>query len=485
MQKKFFINLVLIVVLNLLIKPFYILGIDAEIQNKVGSADYGIYFSLLNFSFLLNILLDVGINNFNTREISQAPNLIQKHFGQLFFIRLFLFLVYFFFTIGSGLVIGYSNFQLKLLVVLVFNQFLVAFIQFFRSNFTGLHLFKTDAIISILDRSILIIICSVLLWSKLFNLNFQIEHFVYAQTFAYGLTLLISFILLYKNIKGVKLKFDKKYSYTLLKNSMPYALLILFMMLYTRIDSVMLERFLPKGEVFSGSYAKGYRFLEALSMFSLLFAGLLLPLFSKLIKEKKNINELLEFSFSILIPIAFIISINAFFFKENIMNWRYVELEIDTIKTFGVLILTFIPISLSYIFGTLLTANGSMKILNYSSFFGLVINIILNLVLIQDYKEYGTSIATIITQSITVLAQIIITFKIFKVSVKMKAILRFGLLFTLIFLLGFLSKKISTEYQYWALFFSLSIVLSFILLFILKIISFKQLYGFVKKTESI
>lgn len=91
MQKKFLSNLFLLVVLNLLIKPFFILGIDAEVQNRVGEIEYGNYFALLNFSFLLNILLDLGITNYNTRNIAQHPQLIEKHFSKIFWLRMVLF----------------------------------------------------------------------------------------------------------------------------------------------------------------------------------------------------------------------------------------------------------------------------------------------------------------------------------------------------------------------------------------------------------
>ena len=69
MKNKFFSNLVLILFLNMVIKPLYILGIDAEIlkiteYNNPGA--YGTYFSLLNLTFIFNIILDLGINNFNT-----------------------------------------------------------------------------------------------------------------------------------------------------------------------------------------------------------------------------------------------------------------------------------------------------------------------------------------------------------------------------------------------------------------------------------
>ena len=73
MQKKFFSNLIWLIFFNLLIKPYAIFGIDAEVQNRVGTETYGMYFTLLNFTLLFNILLDVGITNYNTRYVAQYP----------------------------------------------------------------------------------------------------------------------------------------------------------------------------------------------------------------------------------------------------------------------------------------------------------------------------------------------------------------------------------------------------------------------------
>ena len=43
MQRTFLTNLALLLVLNLLVKPFYILGIDAGVQDAVGAEGYGAY----------------------------------------------------------------------------------------------------------------------------------------------------------------------------------------------------------------------------------------------------------------------------------------------------------------------------------------------------------------------------------------------------------------------------------------------------------
>ena len=417
MQKTFLSNLILIVLLNLLVKPFYILGIDAEVQNRVGAEIYGNYFALLNFSFLLNILLDFGITNFNNRNIAQNPQLIQKHFGKLLGIRISLFLIYVIATLGFGFFVGYTTDQIYLLSVLVFNQFLVATIQYARSNFAGLHLFKIDAFISVLDRILLIIICSILLWSPFTSQPFKIEWFIYAQTITYLLSAFISIIILKFKINHIKIQFNKTFSFAIIKQSFPYALLILLMMFYNRIDSVMLERLLPDGSTQAGIYAQGFRFLDAVNMFALLFAGLLLPIFARLIKQKESIVPLLELGINTLIPISLVIGITSFFYKDFIIDLRYNEHLTEASQSFGFLILSFIPVSVTYIFGTLLTANGSLKQLNFMAVGGLILNIVLNLILIPKFKAEGAAIATLVTQLITAKIQVILVLKIFKLKI--------------------------------------------------------------------
>ena len=54
-----------------------------KIQNIVGSQEYGLLFSLYNLSIIFNILLDLGINNFNNRHISQNPQSVKEFFPNI------------------------------------------------------------------------------------------------------------------------------------------------------------------------------------------------------------------------------------------------------------------------------------------------------------------------------------------------------------------------------------------------------------------
>ena len=109
MQRTFLTNLALVLVLNLLVKPFYILGIDAGVQKAVGAEVYGGYAALLSLSFLLNIVLDLGLTNYNTRHIAQHTPLMAKYLGGMAAMRGGLMLAYALLTVGSGIALGFSG----------------------------------------------------------------------------------------------------------------------------------------------------------------------------------------------------------------------------------------------------------------------------------------------------------------------------------------------------------------------------------------
>jgi len=477
MQKKFLSSLLLIIVLNLLIKPLAIFGIDASVQNQVGTSAYGLYFSLLNLSFLFNILLDVGINNYTTKNIAQYPHLVGRYWGKIMSFRLILFFLYASLTLIMALVFGYDSNQLMLLSVLVFNQLLVTLISFVRSHFGGLHLFKTDAIISVLDRLLLILICGTVLFANVTERDFQIEWFIWMQTVAYGLTAITAFALLIHKTGIPKFQLNKAFSFAILRKSYPYALLILLMMIYTRTDSVMLERIHPNGAYEAGVYAQGFRLLDALFMFGMIFANLLLPIFARLLKNKsKDLESLLNQSRNLLMGGAILIGFVCHAHATDILSLIYKNNVTESVPSFQLLMWCFIAMSISLIYGTLLTAGGNLKFLNKISLVGVLANIGVNIYLIPMYGAMGAALATIITQSLTAFAQLIYAHWLLKINFPSKTIIHlFAFIAWMLLMILFIP---SVNYLL-----IIQIVGGFILLFVHRFIDFKSIFAILKKEE--
>ena len=385
LKRKFVTNLALLLSLNILIKPFYIFGIVRTVQNTVGEESFGFYYPLIKFAIILQILLDFGIENFNRREIARHNQLLRKYLSNFIALKLILGLIYFGVCIVVGYLLDYSFTHFKLLIVILFNQFIACFILYLRSNLGGLHLFKIDSFISILDKTLMIIICGILLIVEYTYQNFRIEWFVYSQTLAYSITIIITLMIVLAKAEFFKLRFDRVYYISLIKQSFPYALLILLMALYTHVDPIILERLLPNGNEQAGIFAHSSTILEAFSQYGYLFALLLLPIFSKMIKQKESIVQLTQLSFLLIIVPAIIVSISCAIYRKEIIDILYKQHLESSFKVFGILIFSFIGMCTTYIFGTLLTANGNLKALNIMASFGVVINITLNLLLIPKY----------------------------------------------------------------------------------------------------
>ncbi len=446
----------------------------------VGAEEYGLYFSLLSLSILLNIILDAGLTNFNNRSIAQNNELLPDHLAKIVPLKFILSIAYAIIVLGMGLLLGYSSRQFNILWVLIINQFLLSFILYLRSNISGLHLFRTDSFLSILDRFFVIIICSVLLWTNLFEYEFKIEWFVYSQTIAYILASAIIFTIVILRAGKIKFRLSFHNSMGILKKSYPFAILILLMSFFNRFDSVFLERMLEDGKIQAGIYAQSFRILDAANMYSVLIAGMLLPIFSKMLKEKQPVSEMVQLSFSIVIIPALSLSVISYFYHEDIIGMLYNEHITYSAQVFAILINGFIFISTSYIFGSLLTANGSLKQLNYIALTTVILNLTLNFILVPKHKALGSAIAAVISQMFFAFAQVSASVIILKLKVKFSYPIRLIIFIILLFGSGFfIHAKISN----WIFGLSLIITVAILLSWILKIISPRNLLQIIKQDD--
>lgn len=413
MRRKFAGNLLLLIFANVLVKPFWIFGIDRVVQNRAAPGEYGTYLALMNFSFLFGILLDFGLNNFNNRAIARHPSRLATYFPNLMVVKVSLSLIYFAVAFLGAVLTGYSGLQIKMLLALALNQVLLSYILYLRSNLTALHLFRIDSFISILDRLLAIIFCGALLYLPAFaTAHFDIHYFIFSQTAALGITAVIAFIFLRGRESFQYELWRWRYIRSILTRSAPFAMLGLLMTIYYRIDAIMLERMYSAVE--TDIYAKPYRLLDAVNQFGYLFGVPLLPLFANMIRKREDIGELLRFSAVLMFVFSTSVAILCGFYAEEIMHLLYTGSDAYVAGIFRLLMISFIPISSVYIFGTLLTARGSLSILNMIAVGGIIVNVALNLALIPPYGAMGTTVATLATQVVVAVLHIWVVMVLFK-----------------------------------------------------------------------
>ena len=405
MNREFLVNIIFLLGINLLIKPIYLFGIYRNVQNILPEGAYGLYAQILSLTYLFQILADFGIQNYNNRQIAQHRQLLSKYFPTLISLKVLLALVFALATFTAGFMLDYWQTSPLVLGILILNQILLSFLLFLRSNVSGLGKYRWDSFLSILDKLIMIVLLGSILWLGVGRSAFRLEWFVWAQTLSFLAGILAALLLLRDHLPRFKWQFKWRVLLVIFRQTYPYALVVLLMTLYTRIDMIMIGQMLENGDQEADHYAAAYRLLDAANMFGYLFATLLLPMFARQLKLRAAVHDLVKMGIQFIWAGAIPLALWTVVFAPEIMQALYPDKAADP-QILVWLMLSFLAISGSYIYGTLLTANGDLMAMNRIFLIGIATNVSLNFWLIPIYQAEGAAIATFATQSFVFLAQV-------------------------------------------------------------------------------
>ncbi len=440
MLKRYFLsNLLVMILLNVLVKPVWIFLIDRNVQLTVGHQEYGLYTALLSLTVIFNILLDFGVTNFNNRSIANDSSLMHLSLPNMIAAKGLFSLIYFFIIFLVAWFFQYSGDALYILFLLGGVQFLNSFLQFLRSNVSANHDFKIDGLLSVLDKFVMIGVCGFLLLNQDYKNRFVIEWYLYAQLGAYFLSIIVSVIIIVKRYATIDFQhFSWKEMKSFCIRSIPYALLILLMGVYMRCDSLLLERI--DGPEINSIYAEAYRILDALNMIGFLLAGILLPMFTRLIARQMPVHEIVRTSANIIIALSLCILAHSMLYRQDIMFLLDKHAASDLPLIYLFVISAFPAFCAIYIYSTLLTANGDIFLLIRIALTACVISISLNLLLIPHLHAVGTSIAALVVLTTVASCCIYFSIKRFGLQVDLRWIGKFVLLFGALFLLNMVCK---------------------------------------------
>lgn len=404
MRRKFLINILFLLTVSILVKAFWVLGIDRTVQNVVGETAYGSYFSLFSFSVLFTLLLDMGLSGFNNRAVSADPTRVRLYFGNVLLLRLLLTVAYFTVTLLVAFAFGYDQRQITLLLILMFNQVMASMILWLRSNISGMQFLFLDSLLSVADRLVMIIICSLLLWGGFAGGEFRIEWFIWAQTAAYFIVMCTALVIVVRRGRVSGLKPDAAVLRSIIVTGLPYALVVFSMTLYWRIDAVMIERLLPDGATETGNYAQAFRLFDAISMIPVMFGGLLLPIMTRGLASGESIRPLAAMAGRMLMVPLGIGAVTLATIPEEILDLLYASPADSAVDAFRLLMLALVPAGAIYIYSTMLTAAGRLKLLGVITASGMIVNIVLNWILIPALGPAGAATTALVTQTLVAAA---------------------------------------------------------------------------------
>lgn len=400
----------------------YLFLIEVNVQNTLGPTDYGLFLALFNFSYLFQFINDPGIHVYNITQVKGNVKQLQYFLPRIIGSKIILGLIFILIVYLSAIVIGYELSNIGwLLIIIAGNHILSTFFLYLRSNLSIIGRYRQDSILSIIDKLLMILLIGVMLLQ--YGDELELFHFVIGQSVSYIVAIFITLLVMRNNISFSSPQFSFTFIKDLLRRSMPYALVLLLMASYNKMDGVMLERLLPDGSYQAGIYATSLRYMEASNMVAYLFAALLLPMFSNKNTTHHNIIGLCDTGLKMMsVLVITICSVGISFHEELMSIYKVYEDQYRVLLTYH--LISFGCIGISYIYGTLLMAKRKIKKLNFLFLFGVALNFGLNLYLIPKQMAAGSALATLITQLAVMIGQVYLAFSIFNLQIKWSFIIK-------------------------------------------------------------
>ena len=419
MRKKFSVNLLFLLAVNLLIKPLYIFGVEVPIQNTVGAHDYGLFFSIFNFTLLFQIILELGLTNLIRRDISEHRNLARKYLKYLFSLKIILLPAYIITVLIIAALVGYDQQRYLILGYCLLIQAGLSFLLFIRAMLAGYGAYKSDSLLSVADKLILLVICGLLLYVA-DRADFTLYTFLNSYVMSIAVALLLGLILMGMNNMRLSLSLKPVYLRLFIRKALPYAIITFLMAAYSRLDSIYLERMLPDGAYQAGIYAAGFRLLDAYLMFALLFANLGLPMLASLGRNNADKIKLFTFILNLLMPLTLIGALAGWIFRKELTVFFYHHSEPLWYNTVGILLLAMIPIGWSMITGMAVLTTGKLKQLNILFIIGIILNVVINFILIPRYFAAGAALSSLVVNIFIAIFQYLLFFRLLGLAPDLK-----------------------------------------------------------------
>ena len=379
---RFFGSLSLTVLLNALVKPGWVV-LENVVQNRLGHAAFGLVAALTSLAILVGALLDLGLTQSGTRRTATEPEFFAEHFPTMHTLRGLLNGVALVLLLGAGWLLGYRGAQLALLAGLGGALLLAQYAQFLRGLFQGRQHFRTDAGLSVLEK--ILLLASVLALVAVPG-ALTLRSYVGARLGAAVFVVVLLYGLLRRFFGPVRARWNARSARGLLRQSLPFALIMVLYGLNERVDMLMLERLAPPRE--AGYYAGAYRWMDAAMMYAWTVLPLFFARFAAANARPAELRELLHLGQRVVaVPLLFVVAF--VLFRGEVLFWQYshsTAAEVGRMSLYlKILFLNVLVHAFFAIYSTLLTSTGHERAVSVAIALSVALNIGLNLWLMPRY----------------------------------------------------------------------------------------------------
>lgn len=378
---------------NIAVKPIWFIFITYICIRTIGPEQYGIMAAALALMSIVDGALMLGTSTYSIREVAREKDRSSLFFTNFVVTRGGLALVGIAAGLGVEVVLGNVSI---LLTASLAGLYVVArsFTEYCRTFFRAHEVFKREAISTVAEK-ILVVACG----SAALYMVPTASAVLLGMSIGMIATSAINYRWVVTEFASFKKSLlDAKFVRKSMPVAIPLGLSSLFILLFMRTDSVMIEAF--AGELATARYALAFRILEALIIIPSMLVAVLLPRLSLLsTTDLPMFSRISRRAALSMLLIGGVVAAAIYACAPSIIDLIDSTPEMrPSTPLLRILIWSFPVSALNFMLSTTLTAANRQKTMAVILGVAAGVNIGLNLWLIPEYGAIGASYATIATQ---------------------------------------------------------------------------------------
>lgn len=361
------------------------------VARYLGPEQFGLFSYVLAFTAIFAGIAKLGLDGILVRELINHPQGRDVYLGTAFWLKVIgAFMVMAIMAAVVPFTSNDSTTNLYIFIIaagLVFQSFEV--VEFY---FQSQVLAKVVSICKVIQLAMSSAI-------KVYLVLTQADLFWFVCVTAFDtVSLAVSYFFAYK-IRGNVIflrSFKWRVAKQLLKDSWPLILSSVVVMIYMRIDQIMIKEMLGDYDV--GIYSAAVRLSEAFYFIPVLVCSSLFP---AILNAKKVSDELymirMQRLYTLMIWLAVIIAVPISYMSDWLVIILYGLEYAESSTILAIHIWASIFVFLSVSSGRYLTSEGRTRKVFYRNFSGMMLNVVLNFILIPNYGIVGGAVATFLS----------------------------------------------------------------------------------------
>jgi O-antigen/teichoic acid export membrane protein len=392
-------NTILVLTAKVIARLIALITVLAMIK-YLRAAPYGTFATVVNYTAIVSVVLDLGFNVLFVREGARHPNEIQRYLRNVMSLRLLMAVV----SLGLlAIALGLNGLG-NLLIPAFLLMVLTSYSTLLRNTLYALQRLGFEAIAVVLES---IVLLALVLYGIKTGRGITYFLWAYAAQYAFSCAYFVV-VLAAKRLAVIGWRFELPLVREWFWKGLPFALTFVITILYFKIDQPLVYALRPHNE--AGWYAAAYKPFEALLFIPITFLSVVFPVLSVYHRERHDeMLDAVNRFFKALLLIGWPMSIGIFVLAHPLTRALFSP---DYANSEYALRILALGVGLAFVnnaFIGALSASDRQSSFTWAAGWSLVANLAANLALIPIFGYLGASDATLLTEIVLGVAGWVLT----------------------------------------------------------------------------